>query len=158
MRDKFFGFTPFSLLCKAGCSIVDTITIGGILSVKRVTGIGGIFFKANDPKKLHQWYEKHLGLKREPDNYSMLHWREADDPEKRGTTVWSLFKKDTKYFDPSQSSFMINYRVENMDALLALLREEGVEIDPKREDTDYGRFAWIMDPEGNRVELWQPPA
>src|SRR5216684_2377446 len=146
MRDKFFGFTPFSLLCKAGCSIVDTITIGGI------------FFKANDPKKLHQWYEKHLGLKREPDNYSMLHWREADDPEKRGTTVWSLFKKDTKYFDPSQSSFMINYRVENMDALLALLREEGVEIDPKRDDTEYGRFAWIMDPEGNRIELWEPPA
>src|SRR6266446_6245719 len=113
MRDKFFGFTTVSLLCNAGCPIVDTITIGGILSVKRVTGIGGIFFKANDPKKLHEWYEKHLGLK-----------READDPEKRGTTVWSLFKKDTKYFDPSQSSFMINYRVEDMDALLALLREE----------------------------------
>lgn len=126
--------------------------------MKRVTGIGGIFFKANDPGTLHEWYEKHLGLKREPYNGAMLHWRDADDPEKRGMTVWSLFKKDTKYFDPSQSSFMINYRVEDLDALLALLREEGVEIDPKREDTEYGRFAWIMDPEGNRIELWEPPA
>jgi len=99
--------------------------------MKRVTGIGGIFFKANDPSKLHEWYEKHLGLKRESSNYSMLRWREADDPEKIGKTVWSLFKKDSKYFDPSQSGFMINYRV---------------------------RFAWIMDPEGNRIELWEPPA
>ena len=126
--------------------------------MKRVTGIGGIFFKADDPSKLHEWYEKHLGLKREPGNYTMLRWRDADDPEKSGTTVWSLFKKDSNYFDPSQSSFMINYRVENLDALLDLLREEGVEIDPKREDTEYGRFAWIMDPEGNRIELWEPPA
>jgi len=126
--------------------------------MKRVTGIGGIFFKANDPSKLHEWYEKHLGLKREPGNYTMLRWREADDPEKPATTVWSLFKKDSKYFDPSQSSFMINYRVENLDALLALLREEGVEIDPKRDNTEYGKFAWIMDPEGNRIELWEPPA
>ena len=88
----------------------------------------------------------------------MLRWREADDPEKPGTTVWSLFKKDSKYFDPSQSGFMINYRVENLDALLELLQQEGVEIDPKRENTEYGRFAWIMDPEGNRIELWEPPA
>jgi predicted enzyme related to lactoylglutathione lyase len=127
--------------------------------MKRVTGIGGIFFKANDPSKLHEWYEKHLGLKREGDSGPvMLHWREAEDPEKRGMTVWSLFKKDSKYFDPSQSSFMINYCVENLDALLDLLREEGVEIDPKLEDTEYGKFAWIMDPEGNRIELWEPPA
>jgi predicted enzyme related to lactoylglutathione lyase len=126
--------------------------------MKRITGIGGVFFKANDPSKLHEWYEKHLGLKREPGNYTMLRWREADDPEKPGTTVWSLFKKDSNYFDPSQSSFMNNYRVENLDALLDLLRQEGVEIDPKREDTEYGRFAWIMDPDGNRIELWEPPA
>jgi predicted enzyme related to lactoylglutathione lyase len=122
--------------------------------VKRITGIGGIFFKASDPGKMYEWYEKHLGLKPEPGNGAVLHWREADDPEKPGMTIWSIFKKDTRYFDPSQSSFMINYRVENLDALLALLREEGVEIDPKREDTEYGRFAWIMDPEGNRIELW----
>jgi predicted enzyme related to lactoylglutathione lyase len=81
-----------------------------------------------------------------------LHWRDPD-----GMTAWALFKKDTKYFNPSQSSFMINYRVDDLDALLAALKEEGVEIDPKREDYDYGRFAWIMDPEGNRIELWEPP-
>jgi predicted enzyme related to lactoylglutathione lyase len=74
-----------------------------------------------------------------------------------GMTVWSLFPEDTKYFNPSGSSFMVNYRVENLDELLKALREEGVEIDPKREDSEYGRFAWITDPEGNRIELWEPP-
>jgi predicted enzyme related to lactoylglutathione lyase len=126
--------------------------------MKRVTGIGGIFFKAQDQEKLYQWYEKHLGIKRDPDaQAATLHWREADDPQRPGMTVWALFGQDTKYFDPSRSSFMINYRVDDLDALLEALRQEGVEIDPKREDHDYGRFAWIMDPEGNRIELWEPP-
>ena len=126
--------------------------------MKRVTGIGGIFFKAQDQEKLYQWYEKHLGIKRDPDAQAvMLHWREADDPQRPGTTVWAPFGKDTKYFDPSRASFMINYRVDDLDALLEALRQEGVEIDPKRENYDYGRFAWIMDPEGNRIELWEPP-
>ena len=80
-----------------------------------------------------------------------------DDPEKSGMTVWANFPKDTKYFDPSRSSFMMNFMVEDLDGLLAALREEGVEVDPRREDYDYGRFAWIMDPEGNRIELWEPP-
>jgi predicted enzyme related to lactoylglutathione lyase len=124
--------------------------------MKRVTGIGGIFFKAKEPEKLYAWYEKHLGLKREPDGSgATLHW--ADDPRPPGMTVWSVFRQDSKYFDPSQSPFMINYRVDDLDALLAVLREEGVEIDPKREDASYGRFAWIMDPEGNRIELSEPP-
>ena len=126
--------------------------------MKRVTGIGGIFFKANDPAKLCEWYGKHLGLKREPTfDGTILHWREADEPHRPGMTIWALFDKDTKYFDPSGSSFMINYRVEDLDALLAVLREEGVWIDEKREDGENGRFAWIMDPEGNRIELWEPP-
>jgi predicted enzyme related to lactoylglutathione lyase len=126
--------------------------------VQRVTGIGGVFFKADDPQKLYEWYEKHLGLKREPDNSDVVfHWREAQDPHSPGMTIWSLFKKDTSYFDPSRSSFMINYRVDDLDGLLAALMEEGVQIDPKRDDTEYGRFAWIMDPEGNRIELWEPP-
>jgi predicted enzyme related to lactoylglutathione lyase len=126
--------------------------------VKRVTGIGGVFFKAEDPEKLYGWYEKHLGLKREPHGQGvMLNWRDPENPERTGMTVWSLFKKDSEYFNPSRSSFMINYLVDDLDALLAALREEGVEIDPKREDYDYGRFAWIMDPEGNRIELWEPP-
>jgi predicted enzyme related to lactoylglutathione lyase len=126
--------------------------------MKRVTGIGGIFFKAQDQEKLYQWYEKHLGIQREPGSQTAaLHWREADDPQRPGMTVWALFEKETKYFDPSRAPFMINYRVDDLDALLEALRAEGVEIDPKREDYDYGRFAWIMDPEGNRIELWEPP-
>ena len=108
--------------------------------MKRVTGLGGVFFKAEDPEKLYAWYEKHLGLKCDPGGQGVsLQWR---DPE--GMTVWALFKKDTKYFDPSRSNFMINYRVDDLDALLAALNEEGIEIDPKREDYDYGRFDWIM--------------
>jgi predicted enzyme related to lactoylglutathione lyase len=126
--------------------------------MKRVTGIGGIFFKARDQEKLYQWYEKHLGVKREPHGEGVaFHWREAEHPEREGLTAWSIFKNDTKYFDPSGAPFMINYRVENLDELLEALRGEGVEIDPKREDYEYGRFAWIMDPEGNRIELWEPP-
>jgi len=115
----------------------------------RVTGIGGVFIKADDPDGLYAWYEKHLGMKREPEGTVVFR-------DSKGITVWSLFPKTSKYFDPSQAQFMMNYRVENLDALLEALRAEGVEIDPHREDFDYGRFAWIMDPEGNRIELWEP--
>ncbi len=126
--------------------------------MKRVTGLGGIFFKCKEPKKLYAWYEKHLGLVREETGSSVIFpWRDAQDPQRPGMTVWSLFSADTKYLDPSRASFMINYRVENLDRLLGVLREEGVEIDPRREDSEFGRFAWIMDPEGNRIELWEPP-
>jgi predicted enzyme related to lactoylglutathione lyase len=124
--------------------------------MKRVTGLGGIFFKSEDPEKLYAWYEKHLGIKREPEGAAVFRWRHEDDKERPGRTVWALFPKDTKYFEPSQASLMVNYRVDDLDTLLAVLREEGVEIDPKREDHGYGRFAWIMDPDGNRIELWQP--
>jgi len=121
----------------------------------RVTGIGGIFFKSPDAPRLSAWYEKHLGLK--PDQGAVLfHWRERD-VESPGTTVWSIFPGDTKYFDPSKSPFMINYRVENLDALLETLKSEGVTIAPERENSEYGRFAWIIDPDGNRIELWEPP-
>jgi len=126
--------------------------------MKRVTGIGGIFFKTQDPQALYQWYEKHLGIPPASDGTSAtFEWREVDDPEAKGMTVWSIFPRDTRYFDPSASPFMINYRVDDLDALLAALQEEGVQIDPHREDYDYGRFAWIMDPAGNRIELWEPP-
>jgi predicted enzyme related to lactoylglutathione lyase len=128
------------------------------LLLKRVTGIGGIFFKADDQQKLYEWYEKHLGIQQMPGGGgASFPWREADNPEREGMTVWALFKRDAKYFDPSHSPFMINYIVDDLDALLAELQKEGVQIDPKREDHDYGRFAWIMDPEGNRIELWEPP-
>lgn len=125
--------------------------------MKRVTGIGGIFFKSANPEQLYQWYEKHLGIQRTPDNGAAFHWRDAEDAQKKGMTVWSIFPQPTKYFDPSHSSFMINDCVDDLDALLEVLKQEGVEIDPKREDYDYGRFAWIMDPDGNRIELWEPP-
>ena len=126
--------------------------------MKRVTGIGGIFFKAKDPETLYQWYEKHLGVRRAPDGSGVIfEWGEDNDGEPGGMTVWSIFPRDTKYFEPSASQFMINYRVQDLDGLLQALQTEGVQIDPHREDYDYGRFAWIMDPEGNRVELWEPP-
>jgi predicted enzyme related to lactoylglutathione lyase len=125
--------------------------------MKRVTGIGGVFFQADDPDKLYQWYEKHLGIQREPHGHgAMMHWRENENPERRGATVWALFEKRTPYFEPSRAPFMLNYRVDDLEALLEALRAEGVTID-KHEDSDYGRFAWIMDPEGNKIELWEPP-
>jgi|SRR5579859_1979426 len=126
--------------------------------MKRVTGLGGVFFQADDPEKLYQWYEKHLGIQRDPTSQAVsMHWRDDANPEHRGMTVWSLFKKGSKYFEPSRAPFMLNYRVDDLDGLLEALRAEGVTIDPKREDYDYGRFAWIIDPEGNKIELWEPP-
>jgi predicted enzyme related to lactoylglutathione lyase len=126
--------------------------------VERVTGLGGVFFKADDPERLYAWYEKHLGVRGKPGEGGFFPWRQADDPEKVGMTAWAIFGRDTKYFAPAKTDFMFNYRVANLDELLAALRAEGVWIDEKREDYDYGRFAWIMDPEGNRIELWEPPA
>ena len=125
--------------------------------MKRVTGIGGIFFKAREPDTLRSWYKEHLGLPVESWGGTQFHWRRDDAPDVRGSTVWTLFKGDTHYFDPSDKPFMINYRVENLAAVVAALKSEGVAVDDKIEETEYGRFAWLMDPEGNRVELWEPP-
>src|ERR1700690_2405315 len=123
----------------------------------RVTGVGGIFFKSDDPAKLYQWYEQHLGIHPAPDGTgAAFEWRDAEDAGIKGMTVWSIFPRNTKYFEPSNSTFMINYRVDDLDALLEALKKEGVQVDPHREDYDYGRFAWIMDPDGNRIELWEP--
>jgi D-3-phosphoglycerate dehydrogenase / 2-oxoglutarate reductase len=119
----------------------------------RVTGIGGIFFKAKDPKAMYAWYEKHLGMKQEP--VVDFPWKDAETGED-AHTYWSLFKPDTKYMEPSTSSFMINYRVADMDAVVSALEAEGIKI-LGRQDDEYGRFAWIMDPEGNKIELWAPP-
>jgi lactoylglutathione lyase len=125
---------------------------------KRVTGIGGIFFKANDPTKLGEWYAKHLDLELEPDSpTSTFRWRQAEDPTRSGATVWGLFPRNTDYFGADDTQFMVNYRVDNLDALLASLRQEGVEILREAQDTPYGRFAAIKDPEGNGIELWEAP-
>lgn len=126
--------------------------------MKRVTGIGGIFFKAKDPKALAEWYRQHLGLDVEEWGGVAFRWASPENPNGMGTTVWSPFADDTTYFAPSQSRFMINYRVADLHALLAVLRSEGCEVDNKVEESEYGKFGWVMDPEGNRIELWQPPA
>jgi len=125
--------------------------------MKRVTGIGGVFFKSSDPEKLKQWYQEHLGIECMPGNGAIFSWRDSDNPEEEGMTIWSLFKAETKYFDPSTAPFMINYRVVDLHALLAVLREEGVQVDDKVSEDEFGKFAWVMDPEGNRIELWEPP-
>ena len=124
--------------------------------MKRVTGIGGVFFKAKDPKALGEWYRTHLGMNVEEWGGVAFRWAE-DNSNGAGSTTWNLFKDDTSHFAPSASSFMVNYRVEDLDALLAKLREEGCNVDGKVEESEYGKFGWVMDPEGNRLELWQPP-
>jgi catechol 2,3-dioxygenase-like lactoylglutathione lyase family enzyme len=121
----------------------------------RIIGIGGVFFKSANRDQMREWYAKHLGLA-DTGQGVMLPWREQDDPQKEHVTVWTIFPATTKYFDPSPAPFMINYIVDDMDALLARLKQEGVKIDPNRMDESYGRFAWIYDSDGNKIELWQP--
>jgi len=126
--------------------------------MQRVTGLGGIFLKANDPKAQYAWYEKHLGIKAKAEaGGAMFHWRYADDPEKTGMTIWSMFPENTKYFGTGNQAQMLNYIVDDLDALLEALKAEGVTVDPKVEKHEYGKFGWITDPEGNRIELWEPP-
>jgi predicted enzyme related to lactoylglutathione lyase len=122
----------------------------------RVTGIGGIFFKAEDPKALARWYRRHLGIRIEG-SVGLFAWRSARDARRKGHTVWALFPRGTDYFGASRNAFMINYRVKDLDAILASLRRSGVDVDPKIEHSEYGRFGWVTDPEGNRIELWEPP-
>jgi predicted enzyme related to lactoylglutathione lyase len=130
--------------------------------MRRVTGIGGIFFKSENPQQLYDWYEKYLGIQRDAHGQgASFHWREPQgedgtEPGAEAVTAWSIFPQTTKYLGASKAGFMINYRVDNLDALLEDLKKSGVEIDPHREDSDYGRFAWITDPDGNRIELWEP--
>lgn len=124
--------------------------------MKRVTGIGGIFFKAADPKGLGAWYRDHLGMEVGDWGGVVFQWGGADSQS--GMTIWSPFAQDTKYMEPSSSSFMINFRVADLDELLAALRAEGCNVVDKTESSEQGKFGWIIDPEGNKVELWQPPA
>jgi predicted enzyme related to lactoylglutathione lyase len=123
--------------------------------MKRVTGIGGIFFKCKDPKKMNEWYKTHLGLDTN-DWGATFEWRENDDPTKKASTQWSTFPETTKYLEPSTKDFMINYRVENLEALVAELKKEGVTIVDDLQVFDYGKFIHIIDTEGNKIELWEP--
>jgi predicted enzyme related to lactoylglutathione lyase len=126
--------------------------------MKRVSGIGGVFFKSKDPKALGEWYAKHLGLAVEPWGGVAFRWAGDDNPQGIGTTIWSPFAADTEYFAPGSASFMVNYRVDDLHGLLALLRSEGCQVEDKVEESEYGKFGWVIDPEGNKLELWQPPA
>ncbi len=124
-------------------------------SIKRVTGLGGIFFKCKDPGKMREWYKIHLGLN--TNQYgTVFEWRQATDSTKKGFSQWSPFSEKTKYFEPSTKEFMINYRVENLEALVEELKKEGVTITDSIETVDYGKFVHIMDIEGNKIELWEP--
>jgi len=123
--------------------------------MKKVTGIGGIFFKCDDPKKMKEWYVKNLGLP-VGDHGTVFTWHPLDDPDKEAQTVWNPVAKDTKYFEPSKRDFMINYRVENLEALVEELKSAGVTIVDDIASYDYGKFVHILDPEGNNIELWEP--
>ncbi|MBS0192330.1 MAG: VOC family protein [Phycisphaerales bacterium] len=131
---------------------------------QKATGIGGVFFRAKDPMKLAAWYREHLGFPIEDWGGCQFQWRELDDPKKTGTTVWSAFRADTKYFGSGKKGVpqghMINYRVADLKKMLAQLKKAGVWVDPKsmKEESEYGKFGWIRDGEGNRIELWEPPA
>ena len=122
--------------------------------MKRVTGIGGIFFKANDPKALSAWYRDHLGLDVTEWGGAIIKW--GGEGSEAGLTVWSPFAADTDYMQPSTSPFMVNFRVDDLDALLAALRQEGCNVIDKTETSEQGKFGWVLDPEGNKIELWQP--
>lgn len=123
--------------------------------MKKVTGIGGIFFKCKDLGKITEWYQKNLGLDTNPYGAS-FEWYEAPDERKKAMTQWTPFADNTKYFEPSGKDFMINYRVENLEALVEELKENGVTILDDIESYDYGKFVHILDPEGNKIELWEP--
>jgi len=120
--------------------------------MKRVVGVGGIFFKARDPEILRAWYKKHLGI-------DVQDWGGTTFPlnNPNGVTVWSIFPDSSEYFAPSKAQFMVNYVVEDLHSVLDVLRSEGCDVDSKVEESEFGKFGWVMDPEGNRVELWQPP-
>jgi predicted enzyme related to lactoylglutathione lyase len=125
--------------------------------MKRVTGIGGIFFSAKDPVALQAWYKRHLGIDVQSWGGTAFTWTDAAGQPTGGTTVWSIGAADGGHFAPSTSTFMVNYRVDDLVALLAALRAEGCHVLEKMDDSEYGKFGWVMDPEGNKVELWQPP-
>ena len=123
--------------------------------MERVQGIGGIFFKAKDPKALARWYGEHLGIPVEDWGGASFVWSKQDAPD-TASTVWSPFKADTTYFAPSEASFMVNFRVRDLDAMLAQVAAAGAKVFDERVSSEFGKFGWFLDPEGNKVELWEP--
>jgi predicted enzyme related to lactoylglutathione lyase len=122
----------------------------------KVIGIGGLFIKSADQNRLSAWYADQLGIEQGPYG-GHFKWRSFEDPRREQLTAWNVFPATSEYFDPSTAPFMINYIVDDLDAILAKLENNGARIDPKRENYDYGKFAWVYDPDGNKIELWEPP-
>lgn len=125
--------------------------------MKRVTGIGGIFFKAKDAPALQAWYKQHLGVDVQTWGGTAFSWSDSEGKPVGGTTIWSIGSHESDTFAPSSAPFMINYRVEDLHSLVKLLKEENCDVLEKIDESEYGKFAWVIDPEGNKVELWQPP-
>ncbi len=125
--------------------------------MKRVTGIGGIFFKAKDAPALQQWYKRHLGIDVQDWGGAAFTWTDSGGKPTGGMTVWCVSPEAGEQFVPGKASFMVNYRVEDLDGVLAALRDEGCNVLDKTDDSEFGKFGWVIDPEGNKVELWQPP-
>jgi predicted enzyme related to lactoylglutathione lyase len=125
--------------------------------MKRVTGIGGIMFKAKDAPALQAWYKRHLGIDVQVWGGTAFSWADADGKSTGGTTVWSIHADTSDQFAPGKAAFMVNYRVDDLHALVAALKAEGCNVLEKIDDSEYGKFAWVIDPEGNKVELWAPP-
>lgn len=126
--------------------------------MKRVTGIGGVFFEAKDPAALRAWYRRHLGIDVQPWGGTAFSWSDGEGKPAVGTTIWSVADANDSPFAPGTSGFMVNYRVADLQALLRALRDEGCAVLDKIDHSEFGKFGWVIDPEGNKVELWQPPA
>lgn len=163
MRSDLWVPCAIALSFALGMAVQSVRGSGGADQNQRATGIGGVFFKASEPAKLGAWYRDHLGIGLAPAGkgpnamqYTVFQWREKDHSDTVGATVFSIFPASTKYFDPGTAPFMINLRVANLERLLGQLKAEGVAVDGKIQDESNGRFSWIMDPEGHRIELWEP--
>jgi len=155
MNIRKLGFVLVLILAFSLGYSFKTYTSQEQITTRKATGIGGIFFKCKDPKKLREWYKTNLGLN--TNQYgAVFEWRQAVDSTKKGYTQWSPFSEKTKYFEPSTKDFMINYRVENLTQLVAQLKQDGVTITDEIETVEYGKFVHIMDLEGNKIELWEP--
>lgn len=155
MRKRILVTLGFVISFALGFAFKALTTINRKQSSGRATSIGGVFFKCKDPKKVREWYQTHLGLNTNAYG-AVFEWRQAADTTKKGFTQWSPFNEKTKYFEPSTKDFMINYRVENLEALIDQLRKDSVTIVDKVETADYGKFIHILDMEGNKIELWEP--
>jgi predicted enzyme related to lactoylglutathione lyase len=125
--------------------------------MKRVTGIGGIFIKSANTARLREWYQKHLGIDIADWGGASFSWAGPHNPDGHGTTAWCMFDASSNYFDPSSAAFMVNYRVDKLHDLLAALREEGCNVVGEPQESEFGKFGWVMDPDGNKIELWEPP-